>query len=343
MENQQEGYKEASDTPRSDLDVSSDTNTLPPGAQLKALREEQGLSEDDVQRLSRIPYNKLPMLEADDYEGIGNPVFVSGYIRNYAKVVGADASVLVEQFFASQNTPSDELRDMSLGEAVNEGGLKLRWVLALLLLLIVVALAWFSSQRLGGHFSAADMTVPIIEEPVNDEASGLVLHSEPNGLQAATNEGTEVDSQADVGLELEQDLGRGAVVAADTMPNRDAGDSESALVSGALAATSASADEPVERSEPAADPLASQLNEADAADSQLDFIFSDECWLEVKDASGKRLFAELKAKGDNLRLLGQAPFSIVLGNANAVSLTIDGRIVDVPRSSVAKLARLKVQ
>ncbi len=41
--------------------------------------------------------------------------------------------------------------------------------------------------------------------------------------------------------------------------------------------------------------------------------FSADCWLEVSDATGKKLFSGLQRKGGNLNLSGQAPYKLKIG------------------------------
>ena len=57
--------------------------------------------------------------------------------------------------------------------------------------------------------------------------------------------------------------------------------------------------------------------------------FSGECWVKVKDASGKVLFAKLQTEEDNLEIFGQAPFELMLGNARVVEVMINGRAVPI--------------
>lgn len=67
----------------------------------------------------------------------------------------------------------------------------------------------------------------------------------------------------------------------------------------------------------------------------LKFVFSDECWVEVTDSSDDVLFADVKQSGEILQLQGVAPFNVILGNAGAVTLTIN----DEPVNSQPKIGR----
>lgn len=61
---------------------------------------------------------------------------------------------------------------------------------------------------------------------------------------------------------------------------------------------------------------------------QLDFTFTDESWVEVTDSANDVLFADVKQAGDTLHLEGVAPFNVMLGNARATAVTLNGKAVD---------------
>jgi cytoskeleton protein RodZ len=62
----------------------------------------------------------------------------------------------------------------------------------------------------------------------------------------------------------------------------------------------------------------------------IEFSFLEDSWLEATDASGARLFYGLGQAGGLRRVTGQPPIDVVLGNANGVSLTVDGEPYVVP-------------
>jgi cytoskeleton protein RodZ len=56
----------------------------------------------------------------------------------------------------------------------------------------------------------------------------------------------------------------------------------------------------------------------------LHFRFTDECWLEVVDSLGDVLHTNLQQAGSELTLQGKAPFQVKMGNAPAVSVSLNG-------------------
>lgn len=70
---------------------------------------------------------------------------------------------------------------------------------------------------------------------------------------------------------------------------------------------------------PAVDPNALVMN------------FTADCWLEVTDATGKKLFSGMQRKDGNLNLTGQAPYKLKIGAPAAVQIQYQGKPVDLSR------------
>lgn len=75
---------------------------------------------------------------------------------------------------------------------------------------------------------------------------------------------------------------------------------------------------------------------------RLELAFSAECWVEVLDAEGELLLADLRRAGDRIALEGRAPFELVLGYAPGVSVTLNGEPVTVSTRGDQRRARLTV-
>ena len=52
--------------------------------------------------------------------------------------------------------------------------------------------------------------------------------------------------------------------------------------------------------------------------------FSGDCWTEITDARGRRLFFDLGRSGRTVDVSGQAPVSVLFGDADSVSLRVNG-------------------
>ena len=67
------------------------------------------------------------------------------------------------------------------------------------------------------------------------------------------------------------------------------------------------------------------------------------CWVEVADATGYLLYGDLNQSGDELEVIGAAPFQILLGKASAAQVRFNGQEVDLePHTTRQFTARLTV-
>ncbi len=126
-------------------------------------------------------------------------------------------------------------------------------------------------------------------------------------------------------------LPRAAPAAAAAEPNdRTAGSAADEAAAAAQAAAPAQAPPAAAPRAPVPPPLSAAPAAAAAPGSaQLQLRFSAPSWVEVSDAEGRRLLHGLMEGGSTHDLRGSPPLRIVLGNAPAVALQLDGRTLSV--------------
>lgn len=101
---------------RDDIPPPSASGAASAGAVLARAREAKGLSIDDVSRQLKLSPAQLRALEADDHSSLPSPVFVRGFLRSYARMVGADISSLLPASTAPSavvQQPSNTLQQQS--------------------------------------------------------------------------------------------------------------------------------------------------------------------------------------------------------------------------------------
>lgn len=94
-------------------------------------------------------------------------------------------------------------------------------------------------------------------------------------------------------------------------------------------------------SPPAASSAASQAA-LPATAAPLVLTASGESWLQVTDASGRVLVSRNLFAGDSVPLTGKAPYRLIVGRAEAVSIAYQGVIQPYPTAMQTGLARLSV-
>ena len=62
----------------------------------------------------------------------------------------------------------------------------------------------------------------------------------------------------------------------------------------------------------------------EAGQVRLTLTFLGDCWTEISDASGRRLFFDLGREGRSVNVSGEAPLSVLFGNANNVRVRVNG-------------------
>ena len=67
-----------------------------------------------------------------------------------------------------------------------------------------------------------------------------------------------------------------------------------------------------------------------AAGLRMALFFTGECWTEVTDASGRRLFFDLGTAGRRVALSGEPPFNVLFGNVENVSVRVNGLPYNIP-------------
>lgn len=310
--------------------ASDDSVSLTLDKVLKTLRAERNLSVEDISQQTRISIQKLQWLEEGEFEKFEAPVFVRGYIRSYAKVVAGDADNLValydetltedDQAIAVSIASNTALNKASTSSAKQQLLAALKgipiWAIAGLIILVLAVVLFMG----GGESSD----------------SGVSSSQENPSSQASTAQEAESENAAEKPSEAPSDI-TGEVIEEVLEVNDEATVSEPVSPS-ALPVSDPSSFEQVGEE----DDLPTSLSTSELAQSRLDFSFSDDCWVEVIDATDKVIFADLKNKGDNLRLFGLAPFNVMLGNAKAVTLNVDDKPVDIRVSGSRNTLRLSV-
>lgn len=76
---------------------------------------------------------------------------------------------------------------------------------------------------------------------------------------------------------------------------------------------------------------------------RLVLVFSGDCWTEISDANGRRLFFGMGRAGRDVELTGPAPFRLLLGNVNNVTVRVNGSPYEIPGSAISnQTARLTI-
>jgi cytoskeleton protein RodZ len=91
---------------------------------------------------------------------------------------------------------------------------------------------------------------------------------------------------------------------------------------------------------PAAVTTEAQTSVQADANATISLALSAECWVDVVDATGKRLVFGSRKSGEQLNVRGVAPIKVLLGNAAAATLSFNGESIDLSGYPAGRVARL---
>jgi cytoskeleton protein RodZ len=99
--------------------------------------------------------------------------------------------------------------------------------------------------------------------------------------------------------------------------------------------------EPIAEEPVADEPAPVETELLDDGEVRLTLNFSGDCWTEISDATGRRLFFEMGRAGETVELTGVAPFAVLLGDVDNVAVQVNGNNYPVttnnPGSRTARL------
>ncbi len=123
------------------------------GEQLRSARESNNVSLEDAANDVKISKRYLEALEEGNYSVLPAPVYIKGFLSNYAKYLGLDSKSILEQY-SKLAIPDDEEIDSSVSKkskrtqrrVARKRVIMLVIVLMFVILCLVALAYWYSSQ-----------------------------------------------------------------------------------------------------------------------------------------------------------------------------------------------------
>jgi len=325
-------------------------NRVNPGETLRQARESNGWSLAEVALKLNLTTTSLGNLEAGAFDKLPGHTFARGYIRAYAKLLGIDQTVLVQEFDQFTGTDSQGSNVHGLGrieEPVRVSHTILR-IVSLLLLIAVIGggFVWWQDQTSQRGKDVASNAMEHVEVESADGTTQIHPLDEPED-QAVVQAQTAPEGQANPDLQAGQPA---AEASAD--PAATAGAQVPAAPAAPIASTHTPAHTPaVPAQVPATTAPVAPAAPAAAAptapvlvagDGRVQITYVADCWTQVTDGNGKVLFSGLKRKGDTLDQGGKPPLTLRLGFARGAQVAYNGQPVDIAPFTSGETARLKL-
>jgi len=312
------------------IDQSPVTAVCPPatiGSILTGARTEQGLERRDVANRTGLSIPVVRGLEDDDFDSLGAPVFVRGYLIRYVRFLGLPEQELLErykQLTSSDLPPLRVTRTIKPQTRMSD----IRWFSYPLLLALAGWLSWVGWDRFTAGFGPSDGATDKTPAVLAQSNTALPLprpaEDKIEAKPMAKSSAPPRPSSAPIATATAQENSAPLPVTNEATPAVEPTPAVEATPPVALVDSAEQAETSVQ-TPPADEPETPPVSDSEP---QLVLEFTDECWVDVRDANGERLAYGLM-KPDTVRTLtGTVPFSITLGNAGAVQIALNGRLIE---------------
>ncbi|EHK9185862.1 cytoskeleton protein RodZ [Vibrio vulnificus] len=294
------------------------------GTLLKRKRESMGYTQKQVADRLRLRVNVIEQIDDNQFESGQVATFTRGYLRSYARLVGLDEKIILDALDNTGDAQHQEQEMQSFSRKTNTEKHNSRIMLITWGIFIIItgisSLWWWQNQQENSLAQsvnqAAQLEDAVIEESEPPLIDDVVMQemdatTESNEQNEASSEESPASPESVEALEVET---LEPIVEAEA----DAG----SQVEPQAAVVEVTSEAPKTNGETA-----------------LTMAFRSDCWVQVKDASGKTLISGIRKSGQDLNLSGQAPFNVILGAPEGVTMTFASEPVDLSRYTAGKVAR----
>jgi cytoskeleton protein RodZ len=336
------------------------------GSLLRTARQKTGLTLEELAMQTKMPVAVLDAMERDDYVRLGQPVYLRGYLRKYAKALGLSDAEVVAAYDSRETPQQPDPQQMRLAreavevKAESKAGM---WWLMLILAVIAGGLAFWVFSTPVKRTAPAPVPAPSASSPPpvapasTPELTAPVPTPEESTRESNPESTSPADSPAAPTTPRATD---GSAAPAASPPVVDElkpapGSQQPAPAPGSVepapkppvpppnsgAATPGHAQAiPVSSNPP--QPLSSAATvprsgltagaafpETATETSQLTLAFRDKSWVLIKDGRNKVLLNGLVEAGRTESMTGVPPYTVTLARAAAVEVQYQGQAVDL--------------
>ena len=279
------------------------------GELLAKARRDLKISLTDIAKELHLDKSKVIALEKNDFRTLGAPVFAKGHLKKYAKIVKVDeAKVVADYCEISQENEAPPLV-ISKKEIYQNISLKPLYVGLIIAFVLATLYFFLTNQSIDSRQQTIETVKPISGlEQLNIEVAPNIEASDIEDKIIENNQDTFFSNEL---LTEENEL----------LTEEDEQLTEEELL-----------EDQFSEIQSFQEPFVEIENITGMTETQITIIYSGDCWTEITDASGNRLFFDLARSGNIVELSGIAPFDILFGDVPNVSLLIDGEPFDIAES-----------
>ena len=343
------------------------------GGALRAARESQGLSVQDVANRLRLGSKQIEAIEADNFSILPEPTIVRGFIRNYANQLKINAQPLLDAYIVI--VPSAAPYEMTVKPAIamkmsgHEKSKSGRYALVALALLLAVGVWLFyqhyiqkpsptqpsaNANRAGENAvgenatsAPAEVALPEAALPVAERAAypaatdtqtTTALSLPAAGLTSSSLPPSPVGNQAALSVSANPvpAAANKAAALGVQLPSAQSGNPQ---LPNSQPTASTTLSVPVGTLAPTAEPPAAPMQKDM---TKLEFNANQETWVNVLDTNGREVYSKIIFAGSRESIDVKPPVSVTVGNAGGTSMSMNGKDIDLAPHSRNNVAYIKL-
>ena len=301
------------------------------GRALRQLRVEKDLTIDEVASQLRLDPKIIKALEEDNYDRFPADTYIRGYLRSYAKLVGADGNEILLLYRSKSPDPPEIIPDVKHPTQVSSSDkpVKAFTYLVTFILVILLFIWWRQTNFLINQTPSApqDQQIPETEMTTDKQPDLTIDTTAENSVVASIIQSTPElpDSEPTLTLEQSESIENylPVIEKEELLGIVESSESSSETMPEEAAGTEDETDE--NKAMPGPDTIILKLN--------------DDCWIEVHDRYSKEVYFDLGRTGEEISLNGFAPFQVKLGKAEVVIVEYNGMPVDTAPYTTRGIAR----
>lgn len=304
------------------------------GAVLQQAREAKKFTTAEVATRLHLRNVVVEEIERDDFSNISSATYVRGYVRNYARLVEADLTV-IEACLARQvpTVASPTMHSFSRKTSIEKRDTHWMWLTYFIVIVsIALAIWWWVQKPTSVDESLSKPTIEELQAPNDAEDSTTI---EPTRRGTISENSSTDDTLATAAMDTpttENDVTNTAEQAAPVNADVD--------TANATTANETVADATPAAATPAASDNSTVGATADISQSTIDLVLSGDCWIKATDANGHVMIDGLKTAGQHIQVAGIPPISVILGAPQVVTLKYNDAIVSLEGFKAGRVARL---
>ena len=271
------------------------------GSYLKHERELRGFSLEDIAIKTKISIHFLQALENNQFDDLPEKVFIKGYVRSFARIIGSDEHEMLNAFDDSIDPPSstETSGPLTKTKKIFHGKKTLLWLgLAVISLAGAVWATSFLSHKSGVNFKKSVSGL---------DGRGVTRNSfKPITGSVETNKfSSQVNKGVDKASESTAKQGTASSLSTQTVAENETDQSSSEMVSRPL---------------------------------MLTVKIQDDTWFNISvDRSREEDF--LLPRGAEKKFYGQESFGMNIGDRDRVELRLNGQILVLPEGGEGNMVR----